>query len=119
MRLLFVVFVVSIASFTVSVVAQNKEFCESFVRNRNQIDSALIIRSYGELYSYSILIIGRDYWVYHYSAFDFSDPMAGQSRRLPDWFDTECQTLFCVNDCEWKGALGCLKVIQFIFSFIC
>ena len=109
MRYSFNLFVIFIALMGVWVNTQNKDFCEMYVQNNNQIDFGFDPKSL------SILVIGSDYWVYVGNTGLFET----NSRRLPNGFDSECQTLFCVKDCDSKsGSLGCLKVIQFIFSII-
>ena len=106
MRYTFNLFVVLIASVSVLAFTQNKDFCEMYVQNNNQIDFGFDSKSL------SILVIGSEYWVYVKNAGRFET----NSRRLPNGFDSECQTLFCVKDCDPKsGSLGCLKVILFLF----
>ena len=106
MRFIFCLFVVSIASFGVLVDTQDKDFCESFVRNGNQIDFFPVMNGFG------VRIIESDYWI---------NSFKNDSKILPNWFDTQCMTIFCVNQCDSKsGSLGCLKVIQFMFSsYVC
>ena len=103
MRFTFCLFVVSIASFGVLVDTESKDFCELFVENGNQLDFYL------GMGGWAVHIIGRTYWI------------TNTTETLPNGFDTECLTLFCVNRCDSKdGSLGCLKVIQFMFSsYVC
>ena len=117
MRFAFTLFLVSISTISVLVFAQNKDFSKSFNENNNEIDNGLAISpitfkddfSIGPL---QILIIGRDYWV-------VGDGLQTKSIRLPDGFDTECVTMFCVNYCNSRdGSLGCLKVSRLTFLFI-
>ena len=120
MRFAFTLFLVSISMISVLVFAQNKDFNESFVENNNEIDGGFgisPITDYNDnsfAHRLQILIIGRDYWVLD------SGTLETKSLRLPDGFDSECLTMFCVNWCGSRnGSLGCLKVSQFMFSFTC
>ena len=105
-------FVVLMASMSGFVFTQNKEFCESFVDNNYEIDFGFAM-----FYYFRVFITGRDYWSSH-QAYDFNQ-FNNKSQRLPDWFDSECVTLFCYEDCDpIIGSLGCLKVSQFMSSFM-
>ena len=123
MRFVFTLYLVSISTISVLVFAQNKDFSQTFIKNNNEIDGGFAIspityfpyEDFSSAYRLQILIIGRDYWIYD----SVKDILETNSRRLPEGFDSECVTMFCVNHCGSRdGSLGCLKVSQFKFSFI-
>ena len=104
----FVVFMALMSGF---VFTQNKEFCQSFVDNNYQFDSVITMQAH-----YRVFIIGREYWAHNNL---YKNPyIKTKSRRLPDWFDSECKAFICFYYCDsTRGSLGCLKVSQFMSFF--